>query len=106
LELLESKLGDEGYAVLERLVLEQIHRIEGELNEQEAQVAAAGAASAAGSGVVQGSPEVPVEITGGETWDELPAVPEGPLVDPDAIEEDDPLAAVFNGDGDTEGEAE
>jgi RecA/RadA recombinase len=36
LELLEGKLGDEGYAALEKLVLSKIHEIESKLDEQEA----------------------------------------------------------------------
>jgi RecA/RadA recombinase len=95
LELLESKLGDEGYAAMEKIILDRIHEIESKLNEQEA--AAAVAPPESGERVVE---KVAEGLTDSMEGLESEALGNGPLEESGAPEEiagepEDILSSVF-----------
>jgi RecA/RadA recombinase len=98
LELLENKLGEDGYAAMEKQVLGKIHEIESKLNEQEL---AEGAV--AGDQVVGVIPEVIEGVTGVTEGSEVEGLGNGAvegLEGPGGGPEDsiDLLESVFGGD--------
>jgi RecA/RadA recombinase len=100
LEILEGKLGEDGYAAMEKLVLSKINEIESKLNEQEAAAAVSVPESTEVAGGPTGSPVVS-ELQGLENGSPGETVePEGLQGDtepgPEEIPEDtDLLSSVF-----------
>lgn len=97
LELLEGKLGDDGYAAMEKLVLSKIHEIELKLNEQE--VTAGVSLPESTGGVIQEIAEGPGGLLEGvEIEGSVNGSPED-TGSPEGIPEDtDLLSSVFGED--------
>jgi hypothetical protein len=95
LELLESKLGEDGYAALEKIVLAKIHEIESQLNDQEAALAVP---IEEGAPAALEGPGEAVEVLASGNGDGVGDLPEELPELPGDGEEPDLLDSVFNGE--------
>jgi RecA/RadA recombinase len=98
LELLEGKLGEDGYAAMEKIITAKVNEIESQLNAQEAAVQVSGTGTGTGTGgevvgvPVEPSVEPILEVSGNGLAGDTEA-PEGITDNPDDL-----LSSVFGED--------